>query len=266
MLNRLLFILIAVFWLAMNFLLWRAEYGDQSAISSAVPPAVVWEKILNCPDHSTLSIQKRGQRIGQCSLQTSVSEEFSTLEDAPQKGIKAGNRVRLEGSLSMPERRGRIRFESDVSLSDNEQWERFRLRISRRGAMVEVESEAAKQTVHLKATDGEAEFDRVFTFSEFKNPMALLNGFLDPIAAGMMAGFDPVTLFPPPTETDEPLLVWHARNDTLNIGHEPVRVYRLQTRVLERYNIVIHVSRAGEILKVELPHGIVLIHDRLRVN
>jgi hypothetical protein len=58
-------------------------------------------------------------------------------------------------------------------------------------------------------------------------------------------------------------LQWEAFNDKLVIRHEPVRVYRLQTRLLDRYPIVIFVSRAGEILRAELPQGIVLLHDQL---
>ena len=56
---------------------------------------------------------------------------------------------------------------------------------------------------------------------------------------------------------------WEARRDTLKIGHEPVQVYRLQTRVLDRYAIVIFISRAGEILRAELPDGMVLVQNEL---
>jgi hypothetical protein len=58
---------------------------------------------------------------------------------------------------------------------------------------------------------------------------------------------------------------WEARYDTLKIGQEPVRVYRVETRLLDRYPIKVFISRAGEILRVELPDGIVLMHDQLAI-
>ena len=56
---------------------------------------------------------------------------------------------------------------------------------------------------------------------------------------------------------------WVARNDWLKIGHAQVRVYRLQARLLDRYQIVVLVSRVGEILRVELPNGLLLVNEAL---
>jgi hypothetical protein len=40
-------------------------------------------------------------------------------------------------------------------------------------------------------------------------------------------------------------------------------VYRLEGRVLERYRLVVWVSRVGEILRVELPGQLHLVNDQL---
>jgi hypothetical protein len=37
----------------------------------------------------------------------------------------------------------------------------------------------------------------------------------------------------------------------------------LQTRVLDKYEIKIFISRVGEILRVELPDEVVLVNDQL---
>ena len=58
-------------------------------------------------------------------------------------------------------------------------------------------------------------------------------------------------------------LRWEARNDWLKIGHSQVRVYRLHTRLLDRYQAVVVVSRVGEILRVELPNGLLLVNEAL---
>ena len=47
MFNRLYFPLIALFWIIMNLLLWRAEFGGGKEFGSAVPTEAVWQKILS---------------------------------------------------------------------------------------------------------------------------------------------------------------------------------------------------------------------------
>jgi hypothetical protein len=56
---------------------------------------------------------------------------------------------------------------------------------------------------------------------------------------------------------------WEACEDHLRIGHTDVPVYRLQTRLLDRFVVTIFVSRVGEILRVELPYDVVLKNDQL---
>jgi hypothetical protein len=61
-------------------------------------------------------------------------------------------------------------------------------------------------------------------------------------------------------------LHWEARHESIKLGHSSVRVYRLQARLLDRFAIVVFTSTAGEILRVELPDGIVLTNDQLGGN
>ena len=49
----------------------------------------------------------------------------------------------------------------------------------------------------------------------------------------------------------------------MRIGRTAVQVYRVRTRVLDRYEVCAIVSRAGEILRVELPGQVILVNDRL---
>ena len=58
-------------------------------------------------------------------------------------------------------------------------------------------------------------------------------------------------------------LKWDAREDKLKIAGSFMRVFRLQTRLLDHFPAIIYVSRVGEILRVELPDEIVLGNDAL---
>ena len=58
-------------------------------------------------------------------------------------------------------------------------------------------------------------------------------------------------------------LKWDAREDKLKVGGSFMRVYRLQTRILDHFPVLIYVSRIGEILRIELPDEIILANDAL---
>ena len=66
--SRFLFLFITLFWLTMNFLLWRSEFGGHQKVGSAVSLDVVVEKILTAPDASSLEVYHHGNKIGFCRL------------------------------------------------------------------------------------------------------------------------------------------------------------------------------------------------------
>jgi hypothetical protein len=47
------------------------------------------------------------------------------------------------------------------------------------------------------------------------------------------------------------------------MGNARVRVYRLKLRLMDGYEATVLVSPIGEILRVDLPDGIALIHEDL---
>ena len=64
--SRIYFLTVVAFWLVMNALLLRSQWGAHSRIGSAVPPEVVWEKILSAPDTSSLDIYEHSNKVGIC--------------------------------------------------------------------------------------------------------------------------------------------------------------------------------------------------------
>src|SRR5437667_7086729 len=116
MISRAALILITVFWITMNVLLWRAEYGPQRAAGASVPAEVVWQKMLTAPDSSSLSIFHHGKKIGFCHWITSVGEELSKAreEDGPPEGMvgrMSGYRIQIEGNLAQAGSANRARFD-----------------------------------------------------------------------------------------------------------------------------------------------------------
>lgn len=187
------------------------------------------------------------------------------MDEAPPEGMmgQAGQyKIVFEGTVNIPEWQARVRFETVLVLGPDGAWREMSLRLTARPQMIEFIANAAERNLRVRGTDGEMSFDRTMRLADLQNPEALLNEFGGATPLGLLQGFT----FPPVIaggKGPDVGLNWDSRETTLKIGHEPVRVYKLQTRILDRYNVTIHASRVGEILRAELPGGILLVHDSL---
>jgi hypothetical protein len=253
---RITFISIVAFWVTMNVLLWRAEYGPHGS-GISVPLDLVWKKILTAPDISSLNIYQDGRQSGFCEFSTSVEQEMAKLDEnsPPPEGLaaRAGYQIRLNGGVSLGEVTNRMKFDSRMEFSSVHDWRELYLKISTRAVTVGIHSIATNQTVVLEITsDGSTDL-HVFTFADLQNPGKLLNTFAGNSGGGFLGGFELPAL--PETTALAQGLQWQAHRERLMIGREPVSVYRLETQVLQN-KIIIYVSTLGEILRVELPGGI----------
>ena len=101
MISRGAFFLVAVFWVAMNVLLWRAEYGPRNG-GMPVPLDLVCRKILTAPDPSSMSVYQDGQRMGFCAFSTSVEQEMAKLnEDQPPPVLRLQSAADLPGQVQL---------------------------------------------------------------------------------------------------------------------------------------------------------------------
>jgi hypothetical protein len=262
MVSRLTFFFIAVFWVAMNVLLWRAEYGSHGG-GDPVPASLVWRKILTAPDASSLSVYQNGERSGFCEFFTSVETEMAKLDEdkPPPEGVvaRAGYQVRLNGNTRLGDFTNRLRFDGRLNFSSDRQWRELNLKLSLHTMSVEIHSFATNQTVHLKITSDGSVIDSDIAFADLEDPNALLREFIGNLGGGLVNALD-LPVLPQGSAALAQNIHWEAHRDRLKIGNEPVSVYRLETRVLD-HPIVIYVSTLGEILRVELPDGLTATLD-----
>jgi hypothetical protein len=266
MLLRLYFPVIAVFFVAMNVLLWRAEFGGAGDPGSAVSEEVVWQKILTAPDDSTLEVSWNDRKIGYCRWVANVGEPVASGRTSPEDALPegmvkqlTGYTVDLDGNIMAGNPPSRVRFALRLGFATNHVWQDLQLRVSLRPDTWEIQSVAAEEKLRLKYEGESGKWSRAFTFDELRDPRALAGELAGPLALPLLAG-----LAPDAQPRNLSLgLNWEAYNDWLRIGHTQVRVYRLQARLLDRYRIVAVISRVGEIMRVELPNGIVLFNEAL---
>jgi hypothetical protein len=89
-------ILTGLFWLGMNVLLWRSEYGGGSQ-GNPLPVKTVISKILDTPDPSELDIFYQEKSVGHCRwVVTQLGQ--GDLQDEASDTVDIGDDVDLEAA------------------------------------------------------------------------------------------------------------------------------------------------------------------------
>lgn len=260
---------VTLFFVTMNVLLWRSEFGAHRQPGSAIPSDVVWQKVLTAPDQSSLEIRHHGKRIGDARWVPSLAEAAPPPTDNPGELPPEGMvnqissyNIDCDGSIALEEL-NRLRFTLHVSLNTNHSWLEFSLRLSLRPSAWEFHSVASEQSFSFKREDETGKMERTFRFSDLQNPEKFLQQFGGPLLPGALKAmgfpFNPAS----PSAPASLGLSWEARNDWLKIGPTRMRVHRLQARLLDRFQALFFVSPVGEILRIELPDDLVLVNNGL---
>jgi hypothetical protein len=264
--SRIFFLVIVCFWLAMNYLLWRSQWGAHSLLGSAVPAEVVWEKILTAPDLSSLDIYDHDKRVGSCHWSATVgnsplaSKKILDDDYAPDGMDEqvTGYTLNFAGNATFS-RSNRLGFEASLDLSTNRAWQTFHMRVSARPKLWEVRAVAATEKLALKLEDGSGLWQKTLNFSDLSNPDMLWADLGGTAALTLLAGAG----LAPSRESLSRVagsVEWQAHEDWMMFGHTKARVYRLETVILGRH-INVFTSRVGEILKVEFPNQLTLRND-----
>lgn len=268
--QRLLFIMILGFWLAMNGLLVYREFGGGLRLEENVPFKMVWEKILEAPDPSTLQVSLRKNKIGYLRWAPNIIEDpVSTVSGTSPEPLEgrirapAGYTLDLEANIIWNNPTNRLRGSSHIDFDSKGEWEAFSLRIQQRPAFWELEAKAGRPSVTLRYELESAQWEREISYELLRNPQALLRELGMPgIMANWMIGQSLPSLPASPGQLALGLQ-WSAYQDWMRIGHSRVRVYRVQARILDRYQVSVYVSRVGEILKVEVPNELLMLNEAI---
>lgn len=259
---RAFFILVTAFWTVMNILLWRVEFGQGRAGLSDVPIETVIDRVLNAPDSSVLVLRHRSAPIGLLRWIPTVTESQPSATDsaaAPEGMVTAtGYSLDLDLNLngSLPSERWRVLVH--VELDTRHQWQELSIRLFQRPATWELSARAGDDRIRVRHDEGRNSWEQTFSARDLRQAASLL---------GPYAALLPAPLTTHLTRLDPDRLKgsfqWQARNDWLNVGRSRVKVYRVQATLLGQYDVVVHLSRAGELLQVRLPDTLVLANEAL---
>lgn len=264
---RITFVVVTAFFVTMNVLLWRSEYGARGRFGGPVPAELVWEKVLTSPDNSFLEIRHHGVKVGRAHWAATISDALATgrvMEELPPEGMVrslTSYSIDFDGNISLDDLT-RLRFSCRLSLDTNQVWQEFNVRLTLRPMSWEVIASNETRTVTFLIDDGEHKTERTFTEAEMRDPARLAREIGGGAAPAFLAALG-VPLQLPGAGAPRFRLQWEASSDRLRIGSNPLRVYRLEAKLIERYKIVLYISPVGELLRVELPDEIVLMNDAL---
>lgn len=263
---RITLIATGLFWVLMNGLLWQAEWGERFTSGSDLPPALIWRKMLDSPDSSVLSIRHQGKAIGSLEWHPSVLE-------VPRDHSTATSSDTIEGMVSAPaghQLRVSARFfGSDTPLdrlmilvntrfSPSNQWEKATIRVDQRPRSWEIETEAGSDRIRLTHEEGRRRLEQTF---ETRN-RAALQLMLAPYLAGMPPGLIPENALAHPEKLARAVAL-EARSDWMPVGRSRIRVYRLTARLPGQIEVTAFISRAGELLKIQLPDRLQLVNEAI---
>lgn len=264
MASRITLIASALFWGLMNGLLWQAEWGDRFTSGSELSPDLIWQKVLDSPDSSTLSIRHQGRTLGSLEWHPSILEASRSNGTAIEGMISApaGHLIRVStrfhGSDSPLDR---LMILGTMELSPSNSWERLQLRVDQRPKSWEIHAEAGSDQIRIIYEAGRQRFEQTF---ETRN-RAALQLMLAPYLTGLPPGLIPDNVLSHPESLTRNVSI-EARSDWMQIGRSRVRVYRLSARLPGQLEATAFISRAGELLKIQLPDRIQLVNDAIVGN
>src|SRR5438477_11260644 len=247
--GRLLFVLVTAFFITMIVLLWRSEFGGRTELCR-VPVEMVWHKMLIAPDTSRLEIRHHGKKIGNGTwaptLGAQLTTDRRTLEEPPPEGMigePSGYTIDFSGNFSL-ETLTRLRFDLALRLTTNHQWQELTVSLRVRPSVWEVRALAEAGTVKFASSDETGHSDQVYNLADLQKPDKLFQHAGWPLSPALIAalGLPRSPAQAGPAALD---LHWEARNDWLQIASERMRVYRLQAKLLDRFQLLLFISLEG---------------------
>jgi hypothetical protein len=269
--SRIWFLSVTAFFLLMNALLWRSEFG-RKPMGSPVPPASVWKRMLQCSDPSKLEIRQRGQRLGSFEWRPTLVEiPPAAGADVPEGMVQgiAGYRIDIDqGNLYLKDLTY-FGFNFDLNLTTNYEVQVFQLALSVRSRSeprlkFAIRGDAARQELTVApALNGDGRPEQVIPFEDLRSPERLLQHLGGPFSPAALAAIG-LPLAPMEMPSGSAGLEWTAvKGHRVPLGRALVPVYRLHARLFERFSLNIYVTEGGEIFRVDLPGEITLFNEKL---
>lgn len=263
MFQRCLLLAAGIFCIVMNVMLWRMEISGKQ-LGAKVPLETVMKRVLNSPEIAQLDIFQRREwkRLGSLEWMMLVDEDAPSGEPDVEGMVRKIRGYTLDvsqGNLLLNQ--SHVKFSLRTNFDAARKWKAFLLTVQFPRGVISMESKREDGTVKLDLDLNGVRLKREMSFAQLTKleTLAALPAELtgDPSmakAARQLAG--------PPgqqrTTGTRPTNTARAHYDWLPGIRHRLRVFRVNWTPVESYDMVLYISLQGEILRVELPRGIVI--------
>jgi len=246
-------------------LLWRREYASSHHAGSEVALHGVVERVLTSADPATLEVRQGGKSIGFLHWYPDPGEEPNQVYAAdyvPEGMVKTdrGLVLRLDGNLSPSGPGTRVRLDLELHLDTNRVWQEFNLVLGTRTAQASIHANHAGEVLDWRVVRDGTAMENQIDLRDAAEPGKLLGDLAGPWSAWTSSPWTETLAGSAPRKN---LMDAEAWLDWMPLGSSKVRIYRLRLRFLDRYEAVLLINRAGEVLRVELPGGWKLVNSGL---
>ncbi|MEE2947530.1 MAG: hypothetical protein VX392_04360 [Verrucomicrobiota bacterium] len=264
--RRLVFPVILLFWLVMNVLLWRAEYGDTGR-GSRVSSDVVIDKIFNAPDASSLQVFQNGRSLGFIRWEIIPDEVYFGGTNQPVGRVESirGYTVALDGRLDVEPLQRKLRFNLRSTLDAAFDWQIVHATINLPPSSWDVTALATNQMLTVKHEGALGQWERTTQLGQLRDPATALESFGGPLVVSLLKPLLPgnLVLGQMPARPPALGLEWVAYNDAIRLGSTRVRIYRIEAKLPGDRPITVFVSRVGEILQVKMPGQLQITNENI---
>jgi len=253
---------ILIFWVSVNLLLWRLEFGNTFFASEVISPDQFLFKVLTSPDYSMMVIKHHGTNVGEfnwmCDIVDAQNNLNRKLRDIEGRiDTISSYSIRVELNLNHIEPLRNLKLGVDLNLSTNYVVNEFSAKLNLKPFSWRVSYNSAEGI--FKITDLSLEKPKEFSISnnDINNPRKILETLgITPDIAAIFLPADlgmKINSFKRKLEYDCSL----AR---IKIGNTYINGFKCQIKLSENSSIRIYINKVGEIIKIELPNYIVLLN------
>jgi len=256
----------------MSFLLWRAEYGDAGRGSKVSLPVVI-EKIFNAPDASNLQVFNNDQSIGFIRWEIIPDEIYFRGTNQPVGRVESidGYTLSVDGRLKLEPLKSKLRFTLRTGLDAELNWQSLYATLDSEQDLWEFQTHVTNQVLNVKHEGSLGEWERSVSFEQLNDPFKMVNQLAGPTLGGLIQKMLPKDVGSVSEQLKNQVdaasiklgLEWQAFNDFMRLGSTRVRIYRLEAKLPGERDIIIRISRVGEILQVQFPGQLVIDNESI---
>ena len=246
--------LIVLFWAVMTVLLVRHTYFPDDGVLSEMPVNQVLQRVVQNrqPMRNTLQLLQNNRRIGHADL--SISEWRSAQEPKPQGWAwQAGGMVDGEAT-GTPNAHVSWRFEGN--LATDQTWDQIKLAVRATATdtnlFVSWKRGEESPTIEVRR-GGKLIMDTKAALEQAKKEQGIAGGLTSFLPSFM--GSQKLSL--------ERSIHIAAHESRLTLANKPRQGYTLTLSLLSLYQAKAHYTEAGELARIDLPRGLVLIDPLL---